>query len=83
MTIEHNLLKATSAIPDGLGSSGEFSSLAAVNEQVVGKRIVAVEYIDHNTVRFVLDDGVSVSLTPSVPDGVDVELSVDKSGQRE
>jgi hypothetical protein len=72
--------KASASFPDGWDSSdGKYSSQSEVSEFLKGKRIIAVEFANHNTIRFVLDDGVAVSLTPSGIEGHDLDLMVEKT----
>lgn len=71
--------KASAGFPDGWDSSdGKYSSQREVSQFLKGKRITAVEFTSHNTIKFVLDDGLAVSLTPSGIDGDDLDLLVEK-----
>lgn len=75
-------LKASAGFPEGWArSGGGYSSIAEVNATLKGKRIAAVEFPNENTVRFVLDDGVSVSMTPSGIDGDDITLSIEPTAE--
>lgn len=70
--------KASAGFPDGLDSFGDkYSSQNEVSEFLKGKRIFAVEFTNHNTIKFLLDDGVAVSLTPSGIEGDDLDLLVE------
>lgn len=73
---EKNLLKACAGLPDGITGDPEYSPLSSVSEKLVGKRIVSVEATSYNTFKFVLDDGLSVILTPSGIEGDDLDISV-------
>ncbi|NNB33893.1 hypothetical protein [Pseudomonas fragi] len=71
--------KASAGFPEGWDSSdGKYSSQNEVSEFLKGKRITAVEFTSHNTIKFVLDDGLAVSLTPSGIEGDDLDLLVQK-----
>jgi hypothetical protein len=41
-----------------------------------GKRILSVEATNYNTIKFVLADGQSVTLTPSGIEGDDLDLTI-------
>lgn len=72
--------KASAGFPDGWDSSdGKYSTQSEVSEFLKGKRIIAVEFTNHNTIKFVLDDGLAVSLTPSGIEGDDLDLMVEKT----
>lgn len=72
--------KASAGFPEGWDSSdGKYSSQFEVSEFLKGKRIIAVEFTNHNTIKFVLDDGLAVSLTPSGIEGDDLDLMVEKT----
>ncbi|VVN26637.1 hypothetical protein PS623_04569 [Pseudomonas fluorescens] len=72
--------KASAGFPDGWDSSdGKYSSQTEVSEFLKGKRIIAVEFTNHNTIKFLLDDGLAVSLTPSGIEGDDLDLMVEKT----
>jgi phosphomannomutase len=71
--------KAKAWFPEGLDSSSEkYSSQAEVSEFLKSKRISAVEFTNHNTIKFVFDDGVAVSLTPSGTEGDDLDLTIER-----
>lgn len=71
--------KASANFPEGWDSSyGRFSSQVEVSEFLKGKRIFAVEFTGHCTIKFVLEGGVAVSLTPSGSEGDDLEMTVEK-----
>ncbi|MDP5168546.1 hypothetical protein [Pseudomonas syringae] len=71
--------KASAGFPDGWDSSdGKYSSQSEVSELLKGKLIIAVEFTNHNTIKFVLDDGLAVSLTPSGIEGGDLDLMIEK-----
>lgn len=71
------ILKASAGFPEGWADSSEpHASLSALNECLRGKQIQAVEFTNYNTIRFVLDKGLSVSLTPSGIEGDDLDLLV-------
>ena len=72
-----NLLKACAGLPDGIMGDPEYSPMAVVSEKLAGKRIASVEATSYNTIKFVLDDGLSVTLTPSGIEGDDLDISVD------
>jgi len=73
-----DLQKASAGFPDGWDSSDEnYSSQSEVSQFLKGKLITAVEFTSLNTIKFVLDDGLAVSLTPSGIDGDDLDLSVE------
>ncbi|MFA4834678.1 MAG: hypothetical protein WC749_01200 [Dehalococcoidia bacterium] len=72
--------KASANFPEGWDSSiGRFSSQNEVSEFLKGRRITAVEFTDHCTIKFALEDGVCVSLRPSGTEGDDLELTVEQS----
>lgn len=73
---EKNLLKACSGLPSGDDGFLDYSPITAVNEKLVGKRIMSVEAINHTTFKFVLDNGLSVTLTPSGIEGDDLDLTI-------
>ncbi|MBC2385286.1 hypothetical protein HF209_30490 [Pseudomonas sp. WS 5096] len=71
------VLKASASFPEGWADSSEpHASLGVLNECLKGKQIQAVEFTNYNTIRFVLDKGLSVSLTPSGIEGDDLDLLV-------
>jgi hypothetical protein len=71
--------KASAGFPDGWdGSNGKYASQNEVSELLKGKRITGVEFTNHNTIKFALDDGSAVSLTPSGIEGDDLDLLVEK-----
>lgn len=71
-----SLLKACAGLPEGITGDPDYSPMAAVSEKLVGKRIASVEATSYNTIKFVLDDGLSVILTPSGIEGDDLNISV-------
>jgi hypothetical protein len=73
---EKNVLKACAGLPDGMMGDPDCSPLSAVSEKLVGKRIVSVEATNYNTIKLMLDDGLSVTLTPSGIEGDDLDISV-------
>lgn len=74
-----DLHKASAGFPDGWDSSvGRYSSQYEVNEFLKGKRINAVEFTNHNTIKFMLDGGLAISLTPSGIEGDALDLLVEK-----
>lgn len=71
--------KASASFPEGWDSSfGRFSSQEEVSNFLKGKRIAAVEFTGHCTIKFVLEGGVAVSLTPAGTEGDDLELTFEK-----
>lgn len=71
------ILKASAGFPEGWADASEqHASLTALNECLGGKQIQAVEFTNYNTIRFILDKGMTVSLTPSGIEGDDLELLV-------
>jgi hypothetical protein len=72
--------KARAWFPDGLdGSDEKYSSQNEVSEFLKGKRVNAVEFTNHNTIKFVFDDGLAVTLTPSGIEGDDLDLVIEKT----
>lgn len=71
-------IKSSASFPEGFkGSLDVMVSLAVVNEIVAGKKIVKVEYPEHNVIRFILDDGNMVSMEPCGLEGDDLELTIE------
>jgi hypothetical protein len=75
MSETKSMFKAAAGLPDG-AESLDLSPMSAVSEKLVGKRIVSVEATSYNTIKFVLEDGLFVTLTPSGIDGDDLELTI-------
>lgn len=78
---EEGLIKACAGLPDGTMGDPEYSSLSysplsSVSQILSGKCIVSVEATSYNTIKFVLDDGLTVTLTPSGIEGDDLDISV-------
>lgn len=70
-------LKANSSFPEGWDSSGEiYLSQAALSEYLKGKQIKKIEFTSYHTVVFILEGGMSVSLTPSGLEGEDIDLLI-------
>lgn len=72
-------LKACAGLPGGAADL-DYSPLSEASEQLRGKRITCVESTGHNTLRVVLDDGSSVSFTPSGIEGDDIDLMIHGAG---
>jgi len=77
MSDTKNILKACAGLPDGAMGDLDYSPMAAVSEKLAGKRIASVEATSYNTIKFVLDDGLFVTLTPSGIEGDDLDISID------
>nr|WP_290467337.1 hypothetical protein [Pseudomonas fluorescens] len=73
-----NVLKTCVGLPEGSVSLG-YSAFSAANDLLIGRRIVGIERTGFNTIKFVLNDGLAVSLTPSGIEGDDLDLSIDAS----
>lgn len=69
------IFKACLGFPEG-EPMFNYSPLSEASEQLRGKRITGVESTNHNTIRVLLDDGSSVSFTPSGIEGDDLDLSI-------
>jgi len=73
--------RAYATFPDGYEGYGDkYSSQGDVSKFLNGKRIVAVEFTSCNTIKFVLDGGLSVSLVPCGCEGDDLELTIEQVG---
>ena len=59
-----NLLKACAGLPEGT-SDRDYSPMTAVNEKLVGKRIVSVEALTYNIIKLVFDNGLYATITHS------------------
>lgn len=73
-----NVIKACVSLPEGAANLN-YSAMSVVKDLLMGKRIVGFELTGYNTIKFVLDDGLSVSLTPSGIEGDDLDLSIDST----
>lgn len=68
-------IESRASFPDGFESLG-YRSVSDISKLVVGRRIVSVEYVSECEIKFLLDNGDSVSLTPGGTEGDDLELNI-------
>lgn len=68
-------ISATASFPKGW--EGRYVSVNDINDRLRGRSIESVEFRDHNTIAFKLDDGSTMVLNPCGLEGDDLELHIE------